>query len=133
MLTLTPQVLLGVWVTTLARVFAYNLGLRLPIFPSDAIYSETARPRDAAAALAQLEVRTSHSWTRIRKLAWIARPLTDRDGVAAWCKLHFSATHTTAELFQPVIAPAVAATATAHRMFEIRPTNGHATNGRYAN
>ena len=48
-------VLLGIWVTVLARIFAYNHGVRLPVFPSAAVFSEAARPRGAAAFAARLE------------------------------------------------------------------------------
>ena len=45
-------VLLGFWVTSLARVLALNHALRLPAFPAAELIPEEARPRDAAAALA---------------------------------------------------------------------------------
>eukprot|EP00930_Biecheleria_cincta_P057448 TRINITY_DN43380_c0_g1_i1.p1 TRINITY_DN43380_c0_g1~~TRINITY_DN43380_c0_g1_i1.p1 ORF type:complete len:309 (-),score=24.20 TRINITY_DN43380_c0_g1_i1:15-941(-) len=47
--------LLGFWTTIHARVFSVNGGLRLPTFPSSAVYSKQARPRDAAAAVARHE------------------------------------------------------------------------------
>ena len=49
------SVLLGVWVTVLGRVLAINHGLRLPTFPDATVFSEAARPRDAAAAIARME------------------------------------------------------------------------------
>ena len=49
------SVLLGIWVTVLGRVLAINHGLRLPTFPEAATFSEAARPRDAAAAIARME------------------------------------------------------------------------------
>lgn len=54
-------VMLGFWVTVHARVLAVNHGLRLPIFPSAAMYSKASRPRDVAAELARDEELSLHA------------------------------------------------------------------------
>ena len=47
--------LLGVWVVALGRAVAVNHGVRLRSFPATEIFSEAARPRDAAQAVAMGE------------------------------------------------------------------------------
>jgi len=51
----SEALLLGAWSTAAARVLAVNHDLRLPTFPARAVYSEAARPRDAAALRARQE------------------------------------------------------------------------------
>jgi uncharacterized membrane protein YeiH len=51
-------IMLGVWITIHARVFAVNHELRLPTFPAASVYSKDARPRDAAAERAREEDRS---------------------------------------------------------------------------
>lgn len=46
---------IGLWVTALARVLAYNHDIRLPTFPSKNVYALAAPPRDAAAVLSKGE------------------------------------------------------------------------------